>query len=147
MAVENGLDLDRLPVVVADDGVVIRATEAGELTISLVRLAKGHDARPLFQGLPDNLCQCPHWGYVIKGSLRVWTTDGASEVVAGQAFYWPPGHAPEALDDAEFLEISPTRELQVLYEHLAAPGEGSRRSVLWDIHERGAGEGYRTLES
>jgi hypothetical protein len=118
--VETGVDLDRLPLVVDDDGVVIRATEAGELTISLVRLAQGHDARPLFKGLPDGLCQCPHWGYVIKGRLRLWTANGASVLVAGQAFYWPPGHAPEALDDAEFLEISPTRELQVLYEHLAA---------------------------
>ncbi len=25
---------------------------------------------PLFQGLPDDRCQCPHWGYVIKGELR-----------------------------------------------------------------------------
>jgi hypothetical protein len=120
---ENGLDLDRLPVVVDGDGVVIRATEAGELTISLVRLATGHDARPLFKGLPGDLCQCPHWGYVIKGRLRVWTANGASELVAGQAFYWPPGHAPEALEDAEFLEISPTQELHALYDHLAASAQ------------------------
>jgi hypothetical protein len=117
--VEGGIALGQLPVVVAGDGVEIRSTEAGELTMALVRLAKGHDARPLFKGLPDDLCQCPHWGYVIRGSLRVWTTDGASVVDAGQAFYWSPGHAPEALEDSEFLEISPTQELRALYTHLA----------------------------
>ena len=25
------------------------------------------DPTPMFQGLPDDRCQCPHWGYVIKG--------------------------------------------------------------------------------
>jgi len=119
MDVGGRIDLGQLPIVVRDDGVEIRATEAGAMTVALVRLAKGHDARPLFKGLPDDLCQCPHWGYIIKGSLRVWTADGASVVSAGQAFYWPSGHAPEALEDAEFLEISPTADLRALYAHLA----------------------------
>ena len=119
MNVSGGIDLGHLPIIVAADGVEIRATEAGELTVSLVRLAKGHDARPLFKGLPGNLCQCPHWGYIISGSLRVWTADGASVLNAGQAFYWPPGHAPEALEDTDFLEISPTGDLRTLYAHLA----------------------------
>ena len=118
---DGGIDLGALPVVVSGDGVEIRATEAGELTMALVRLAKGHDARPLFKGLPDDLCQCPHWGYVISGTLRVWTADGSAMYRAGEAFYWPPGHAPEALEDSDFLEISPTRELAALYEHLARP--------------------------
>lgn len=120
---DGGIDLDRLPVVVDEGEVEIRAVEAGDLTISRVKLAKGHDARARFKGLPDDLCQCPHWGYVIKGSLRVWTADGSSDIVAGQAFFWPPGHAPEALEETEFLEISPTDELQALYTHLAALGE------------------------
>jgi hypothetical protein len=88
-------------------------------------LAAGVDTTPLFVGLAGDLCQCPHWGYIIKGRLRVWTADGASEFHQGQAFYWPPGHAPEALDDSEFLEISPTRQLRALYEHLARFGEQS----------------------
>ena len=115
----GGIDLDRLPKVVSGPGVEIRATEAGELTVSLIQLAKGHDARQLFKGLPDDLCQCPHWGYVIKGTLRVWTAEGSALYNAGQAFYWAPGHAPEALEDTDFLEISPTQELAALYSHVA----------------------------
>jgi hypothetical protein len=116
---DGAIDLGQLPLFVDGDGVEIRATEAGELTMAIVRLAAGHDARPLFKGLPDDLCQCPHWGYVMRGTLRVWTAHGSSIVHAGQAFYWPPGHAPEALEDSEFLELSPTRELAALHAHLA----------------------------
>jgi hypothetical protein len=117
--VEGGIDLEALPLIVRADGVEIRARATGELTTALVRLERGHDARPLFKGLPDDLCQCPHWGFVIKGALRVWTAEGSVVCSAGQAFYWPPGHAPEALEDTEFLELSPTRELEALYAHLA----------------------------
>jgi hypothetical protein len=121
--VDGRIDLASLPVVVDEADVEIRATEAGGLTISRVTLVKGHDARVVFKGLPDDLCQCPHWGYMIKGRLRVWTAAGASEVRAGEAFYWPPGHAPEAVEDSEFLEISPTDQLRALYDHLAALAE------------------------
>jgi hypothetical protein len=118
--VNLGIDLDALPIVVSGPGVEIRATETGELTVALVRLEAGHDARPLFRGLPDDLCQCPHWGYVISGSLRIWTSADTFELcVEGQAFYWPPGHAPEALESSEFLEISPTAELAVMQSHVA----------------------------
>ena len=117
---EGGIDLAGLPLVVDEADVQIRAAEAGELTVARVRLAKGHDARLVFKGLPGDLCQCPHWGYLIRGTLRIWTASSSYDVHAGEAFYWPPGHAPEALEDSEFLEISPTDQLRALYDHLAA---------------------------
>jgi hypothetical protein len=116
------IDLDALPLVIEGLGVEIRGAEAGELTVALVRLEQGHDARPLFVGLPDDLCQCPHWGYVVSGRLRVWTATGSEDYRAGQAFYWPPGHAPEALEDSAFVEISPTEELRTMQEHVARGG-------------------------
>ena len=36
-------------------------------------LSAGVDTTPLFQGLEGNLCQCPHWGFVLRG--RITTTD------------------------------------------------------------------------
>ena len=30
-----------------------------------------------FKGLPDDRCQCPHWGYVSKGSFTVTYLDGS----------------------------------------------------------------------
>ena len=36
-------------------------------------LAAGVDTTPLFQGLDGNACQCPHWGFVLRGvHLLVW---------------------------------------------------------------------------
>ena len=37
------------------------------------------DLAPLFVGLPDDRCQCPHWGYVIKGKVKFTFTDGHEE--------------------------------------------------------------------
>ena len=34
-----------------------------------------------FKGLPDDRCQCPHWGYVAKGSFTVAYLDGSEERV------------------------------------------------------------------
>lgn len=115
----TAFDLHALPLMVDGPGVEIRGAEAGELIVSVVKLEKGHDARPLFVGLPDDLCQVPHWGYVISGKLRLWTATGSDLYEAGQAFYWPPGHAPEAVDDVEFLEISPAAGVRALHEHVA----------------------------
>ena len=36
-------------------------------------LSAGVDTTPLFEGLEGDLCQCPHWGYVLGG--RLTTTD------------------------------------------------------------------------
>ena len=53
------------------------------------------DLSPLFKGLPQNMCQAPHWGYVIKGEYRVLYADGHKEIYrTGDAYYMPPGHSP-----------------------------------------------------
>src|SRR5207245_7421707 len=30
-----------------------------------------HDLAPLLKGLPDDRCQCPHWGFLFKGRIVV----------------------------------------------------------------------------
>ncbi len=115
---------DDLPVVFEAAGAQIRSTEAGEMTVTFYRLPAGADGRPLLQGLPGHSCHCPHWGYVISGTLRIHTADGQHDVLAGQAFYVEPGHAPEALEETEMFEVSPTpesRELSAYLQKLAAP--------------------------
>jgi hypothetical protein len=56
----------------------------------------------------DDCCQCPHWGYLFKGKILVRYADREETIVAGQAFYMPPGHAPEALEECELLQFSPS---------------------------------------
>ena len=46
----------------------------------------GVDFTPLFEGLPGDLCQCPHWGYVLTGSISLRYADGTEEATrAGEA--------------------------------------------------------------
>ncbi len=54
--------------------------------------------------------------------LHVLGASGASQPTTPgiQAFYWSPGHAPEALEDAEYVDFSPTREFVPVIEHIKA---------------------------
>ena len=64
-----------------------------------------------FKGLPDDRCQCDHWGYLFKGSFRVTYRDGAEEVVrAGEAYHLRPGHFVQTLEPTELIELSPVEE-------------------------------------
>ena len=107
-----------LPMAIEGDGLEFRTDRAGENTVAWVRVPAGTDLRPALVGLPGDLCPCPHWGYMISGRVRMHTKDGDSTYEAGQAFYWAPGHAPEALEDSEYLDISPTAELEEVVQHL-----------------------------
>ena len=70
------------------------------------------DLAPLFKGLPDDRCQCPHWGYVIKGNVTFTFTDGHQETYeGGDAYYAPPGHTPQLFAGTEVIEFHPTVEL------------------------------------
>ena len=102
-------------------GVEIRARElGGDMTVAFIRVPAGWDLAPLLVGLPDDLCQCPHWGYLLSGRLKLATKDGDEIFEAGQAMYWSPGHAPAALEDSEYVELSPTAEFIVLVGHVQA---------------------------
>lgn len=70
------------------------------------------DPAPLFTGLPDDRCQCPHWGVVVRGSLTMRFADHEETYVAGDAYYAPPGHTPIVTADTEVVEFSPTEALQ-----------------------------------
>jgi hypothetical protein len=100
------------------DGLEFRTKELGGQTMAWVVLPKGADLGPALKGLPADLCQCPHWGYMIKGRLQMRTTNGDRVYEAGEAFYWAPGHAPEALEDVEYIDISPTVELEEVIAHV-----------------------------
>ena len=73
-----------------------RGGQLDDYTIGFTTLRADMDLAPLLKGLPDDLCQCPHWGYVVTGRI-VWHYADHDEVSeAGDAFYAPPGHAPRA---------------------------------------------------
>src|SRR3546814_16594783 len=84
------------------------ATGYGTISGEYFSLGAGTDIAPLLQGLEDDLCQSPHWGYLLQGALTVTYAEGASEAVNGGAlFYWPPGHTVRVGQDAEVILFSP----------------------------------------
>ncbi len=85
---------------------------AGGYTVGFETYTADADLTPLFAGLPDDRCQCAHWGYVIKGKLTFKTADGGETFETGDAYYVGPGHTPILYADTEVVEFSPTAELQ-----------------------------------
>jgi hypothetical protein len=115
----NGIRREDVPVAIQDDNVELRMSEVGEMTISFIRLTEGTDLGPALVGLPDDLCQCPHWGYMLNGRLAMRTKGGEDVYESGQAFYWSPGHAPVALTDCEYVDFSPTAEFAPVIKHIS----------------------------
>lgn len=82
-------------------------------------LGSGADIAPLLKGLEGDLCQAPHWGYVLQGVLTVTYADGAEEVTrCGDLFYWPPGHTVRVSEDAELVMFSPQDEHTHTIDHM-----------------------------
>jgi len=84
----------------------------GGYTVAFESFTQDSDPGEMFKGLPDDRCQCPHWGYVLKGKVSYKTADSEVTFEAGEAYYVPPGHTPVGHADSETVEFSPTKELQ-----------------------------------
>jgi hypothetical protein len=69
-----------LPVTMEAPGTKMSDANWGGMAVGYRELPAGTDFTPLLEGLPDDACQCPHWGYVIKGAVHVRYTDGTEEV-------------------------------------------------------------------
>jgi hypothetical protein len=84
------------------------------------------DPAEFFRGLPDDRCQCPHWGVVVRGTIAFRFADRTETYAAGDASFAPPGHTPVMTAGTEVVEFSPTEELgrtmAVLESNLAAVG-------------------------
>lgn len=105
-----------LPTVAEGQGFVSRQAEWGEMNVAIENVPGGLDTEPFFKGLPDNRCQCPHWGYIVKGRIRVRYPDREEVLEAGDAYYMEPGHLPLIEEDTEVVEFSPKGEYQKTME-------------------------------
>ncbi|MCO5177095.1 MAG: hypothetical protein M9890_09030 [Thermomicrobiales bacterium] len=89
-------------------------------------LAAGVDTTPLFKGLEGDLCQCPHWGYVLQGRITTTSADGIQETVqTNDLFYWPPGHNVRVDADAEIIMFSPQHEHSAVIDHMIEKVRGT----------------------
>jgi hypothetical protein len=92
--------------------VVDRSEDLEGYMVNFVEFRQSLDHSPLLKGLPDDRCQCPHWGYVLKGRMTMRYADREEAYEAGDAFYAPPGHAPIANEPGtEYVQFSPVAKL------------------------------------
>ena len=102
----------------ADHGLVVESSEELDgYTVNFVTFREDIDHTPLLRGLPDDRCQCPHWGYVLQGALTYRFGDREEVFAAGDAFYAPPGHVPVHNEPgSELVQFSPTHDMRVTNE-------------------------------
>lgn len=86
------------------------------------------DLAAIFQGLPDNRCHFPRWGYVVRGRVGFRFADRTETYKAGDAYYVAPGHTPIHYAGTDIVEFSPTDRLgeaiRVAMANLAEFGNG-----------------------
>ena len=97
--------------------------------VSFDRYDQDLDLTPLFKGLPDDRCQCPHWGIVLKGKVAYRYPDHEEIIEAGEAYYAPPGHTRTLYAGSEVLEFSPSEELKKTMDVMTRNMEAQQRAA------------------
>jgi hypothetical protein len=106
-----------------------RYADLDRFTVGFESYPANVDPAPLFIGLPDDRCQCPHWGVVQSGQITFRWADREETYGAGDAYYAPPGHLPLIAAGTSLVEFSPAEDLEqtmaVIEGNLAAAGDAS----------------------
>jgi hypothetical protein len=105
------LSKDSAPDVEDFGPAIDRGGQLDDYTVDFVTIRQGHSLAPMLKGLPGDSCQCPHWGYMLAGKITVAYPDHDEVYQAGDAFYMPAGHVPEAETGSEFVQFSPREQL------------------------------------
>jgi hypothetical protein len=114
------------PVAIDIPEAEIRQVDLDGYTVTFNTFKTDSDPAPLFRGLPDDACQCPHWGIVLRGKLVFRYADHEETYIAGDAYYGPPGHVPLSSAGTQTIEFSPAAELRTT---LAVVGDNMRRRM------------------
>ena len=97
---------------VTDHGPAVdRGADFDGYNVIFTSIREDWDLTQLLQGMPDDSCPCPHWGYLTAGRMIVRYSDREEVIEPGDAFYMAPGHVPAAVAGTEFVMFSPQDEL------------------------------------
>src|SRR4051794_35352693 len=108
------------PVSFDEPEIEARYVELGGYTVGFEVHRQDMDPAPLFRGLPEDRCPCPHWGCVVRGKITFRYADHDEVYQAGDAYYGRPGHLPLMFAGTELVEFSPTDALNQLMATLGA---------------------------
>ena len=103
------INKESIPTTMQSPDTTMRAqSNFGGMTVCFNELPKGTDFTPLLQGLDNNSCHCPHWGYVLEGAMLVIYDDGKEELLTkGDVFYMPSGHTAIVKEDVKLIDFNP----------------------------------------
>ncbi len=91
----------------------------GGMTVAVNEMPAGTDFSLLMEGMKNNSCQVPHWGYILKGKLKMTYDDGREELLQeGDIFYMPPGHVGVVTEDLQLLDFSPQKGMNKVISHV-----------------------------
>ena len=117
-----------LPVTIEAEEALIQEAEWADIHVGFETYNEEFDLAPLLKGLPDDMCQCPHYGYVLRGRMRVRYADHEEVVEAGDAYYMEPGHSPTMEAGTEIVEFSPQDEYRKTMEVAARNFEAMQQA-------------------
>lgn len=117
---------DDVPVQIDVPGATARqqkdfgdASGFGKMAGEYFSFGEGTDITELLHGLEDDLCQSPHWGYMLEGRCVVTYRDGTEEtLLGGDLFYLPPGHTVRAEHASHMIIFSPQDEHCAVVDHI-----------------------------
>ncbi len=110
-----------LPLLVQDGKSYGRYMEWGDMDVAWESWQAGRDSTAVFKKLPGGSCQVPHWGYMIKGRMRLKYADHDEVINSGEVFYMQPGHIPVTEEDCELVWFAPKGETRKVMEALNPP--------------------------
>lgn len=108
--------LSQFATTIASEVAIWREAEWGEMRVGYETYLSDFDDAQLLKGLPDDRCQCPHWGYLLAGRMTVRYADHDEVVNAGEVYYMAPGHTMTAEAGTVLIEFSPKKEFKKLTE-------------------------------
>lgn len=117
---------ENMPVAMEQPGLKLLSPGAwGGIVVEYLDCTERIDFGPMLEGLPDDRCPCPHWGYMVKGAFHVQYADGTEEVIkSGDVYYMPEGHTGWCEPGSAMILFSPEAEAKVVAEHFAKKMQG-----------------------
>ena len=97
----------------------------GGYTVGFETFSEDVDMTPRLKGLPDDRCQSPHWGFVVKGKLTYKIGEREEAIEGGEAFYVPAGHTLITAAGSEVVFFSPTAEWEQTIEKIGKHPEAA----------------------
>jgi hypothetical protein len=97
-----------LPVTLELAQGTLRAVSWGNMTIEVGQVKQDFVPEQELKGVVSNHCQCPHWGYVLKGRMRLKYPDREETYQEGDVYYALPNHLTYFEAGCEYIEFSPT---------------------------------------